>query len=116
MSNLDNGFIDHWLRNIRDVFRLHKGELDAIEKEEDRSRRLVELNVLEQCINVYKTSVFQQTRQANARDPAVMDALPRIHPLVFDQSTGYLKKLSVDWKTIAPALRDVYNLDDQPKS
>jgi hypothetical protein len=54
MSRVDLGGIDAWLRNIRDVARLHKDELFAIEDEEERLCRLVELNVMEQCMNVMK--------------------------------------------------------------
>jgi carbonic anhydrase len=54
--------LDAWLQNVRDVYRLHKEELDSIEDDEDRHRRLVELNVLEQCLNLYKTSVVQRKR------------------------------------------------------
>ena len=52
MQQADLGILNPWLRNIRDVFRLHRNELDAIEDEDQKYRRLVELNVQEQCINV----------------------------------------------------------------
>src|SRR5690606_7897151 len=54
MQPEDLGILNPWLRNIRDVVRLHQQELAAIESEEDRYRRLVELNVREQCFNVVK--------------------------------------------------------------
>lgn len=110
MGKSENGFIDHWLRNIRDVYRLHKKELDGIECPEERYRRLVELNVIEQCVNVFKTGIVQQTRLANVQDPAIGHAFPRIHPLVFDPRDGKVTKLDVNWESIVPALRDVYNL------
>jgi len=110
MQNTHYGFIDHWLRNIRDVYRLHKDELDAISDMDARERRLVELNVIEQCCNVYKTGVFQRTRLQTFRDPTIKTPLPRIHPFVFDPSTGHVNKLKVDWEKIIPSLRDVYNL------
>jgi carbonic anhydrase len=46
--------LENWLRNIRDVYRLHYDELNAIEDIDARRRRLVELNVIEQCLNIYK--------------------------------------------------------------
>jgi carbonic anhydrase len=54
------GILNPWLRNIRDVFRLHKDELNAIHDEEQKYKRLVELNVEEQCNNIIKTAVLQQ--------------------------------------------------------
>ena len=52
--------LENWLRNIRDTYRLHKGELDAIKDPQARQRKLVELNVEEQCINVFKTAVVKR--------------------------------------------------------
>jgi carbonic anhydrase len=60
MSNKTHGLIDKWLRNIKDVIRLHRHELQAIPDADLRCRRLVELNVQEQVYNIYKTSILQQ--------------------------------------------------------
>lgn len=60
MQDRDLGILNPWLRNIRDVFRLHKDELNAIHDEEQKYKRLVELNVEEQCNNIIKTAVLQQ--------------------------------------------------------
>ena len=60
MQSQDLGILNPWLRNIRDVYRLHKEELNAISDEEARYKRLVELNVQEQCINVIKTAEVQR--------------------------------------------------------
>ena len=54
--------LENWLRSIRDVYRLHSSELNAIKDPEQRHRRLVELNVIEQCINLFKTGVVQRKR------------------------------------------------------
>ena len=54
--------LENWLRNIKDVYRLHADELNKIEDPEKRHRRLVELNVIEQCINLFKTGVVQRKR------------------------------------------------------
>lgn len=110
MMKNDHGFIDHWLRNIRDVYRLHKKELDGIDDAEARYRRLVELNVIEQCVNVFKAGIVQQTRLENVQNPEIGHAFPRIHPLVFDPRDGKVTKLDVNWEEIVPALRDVYHL------
>ncbi|MEO6232263.1 MAG: carbonic anhydrase [Ferruginibacter sp.] len=61
MSNHDfNQILNMWLRNIKDVYRLHQTELDAIANEETRADRLTELNVMEQVIHLAKTSVIQK--------------------------------------------------------
>src|SRR5699024_4984951 len=59
MESKDLGILNPWLRNIRDVYRMHKEELNAIKIIEQRYRRLVELNVIEQCVNVIKTADVQ---------------------------------------------------------
>ncbi len=55
MEAKDSGLIKNWLRHIRDVARLHNAELQGIPDEELRFRRLVELHVQEQCLNLFKT-------------------------------------------------------------
>lgn len=85
--------LDAWLQNIRDVYRLHKKELDGIKNDEARHRRLVELNVMEQCLNLYKTSVVQRRRLETYNDENEPMTVPRIHGLVFDPATGILSKV-----------------------
>ena len=63
MDSKDLGLISNWLRNIRDVYRLHQQELDDIADHELRVRRLIELNVVEQCLNIYKTGIVQNQRK-----------------------------------------------------
>jgi len=58
----DLGLLENWLRLIRDVYRIHKDYLDLIEDEEERHLKLVELNVIEQCNNIYKTGPVQRKR------------------------------------------------------
>jgi carbonic anhydrase len=55
--------LENWLRNIRDTVRLHRDELLAIDEITDRQRRLVELNVQEQCLNIFKTGAVQARRK-----------------------------------------------------
>jgi carbonic anhydrase len=104
--------LDAWLQNIRDVYRLHKTELDGIQDAEARHRRLVELNVLEQCLNLYKTSVVQLSRLETHTDPHSTRAYPRIHGLVFDPATGILKKIPIDFRAEIAELSDTYDLFD----
>lgn len=87
-ANKQYGLIDGWLTNIRDVVRLHETEFTSIEKEDDRLRRLVELNVIEQVRNLAKTSIVQNAR----RD---QKGTPRLHGLVYDIHDGLLRDLDV---------------------
>ena len=66
-SKQDMGMLENWLRLIRDVYRLHNDHLDHIDDEEERHFRLVELNVMEQCINLFKTGVIQRKRNQTKR-------------------------------------------------
>ena len=76
MSPEDLGLLNPWLRNIRDIYRLHRIELDAIADEKERNNRLVELNVQEQCINVIKLACVQERY--------IVDEYPIVHGWVFD--------------------------------
>ncbi|MHA6247534.1 carbonic anhydrase [Pontibacter sp. CAU 1760] len=87
-SNKQFGLIDNWLRNIKDVIRLHDDEVHNIENEEQRLRRLVELNVIEQVYNLSKTSIIQNAMQT--------DNPPKLHGLVYDIAEGLLHDLNVD--------------------
>ncbi|WP_299707547.1 carbonic anhydrase [uncultured Pontibacter sp.] len=85
-GNKQYGLIDNWLRNIKDVIRLHEKEFLAIDDEEARLRRLVELNVIEQVHNLSKTSIIQNAMQT--------DEPPKLYGLVYDIKEGYLKDLN----------------------
>jgi carbonic anhydrase len=61
MGNNSFGLLNKWLRNIKDTYRIHRDELEAIADENKRADRLVELNVVEQCHNLAKTSILQQS-------------------------------------------------------
>ena len=82
------GVIDNWLSHIKDVYRLHKDELDAIEDHTERGRRFVELNVVEQVLNVCKTSTVQKAWQEHSR--------PWVHGWVYDLANGVIKDLNVN--------------------
>ena len=92
------------------MYRLHRVELDAIEDDEVRHRRLVELNVAEQCLNLYKTGVVQKRRLATYHDPNEPITYPRIHGLVFDPATGVLCKVPIDYRRDLEELRSTYDL------
>ena len=104
MSPEDLGLLNPWLRNIRDIYRLHRIELDAIADQKERNNRLVELNVQEQCINVIKLACVQERY--------IVDEYPIVHGWVFDISTGKLKDLNLDFKNILKDIQEIYNLTD----
>ncbi len=102
MQAQDLGLLNPWLRNIRDVYRLHKAELLAIQDEEARYKRLVELNVQEQCVNVTKTAVVQRKY--------LEKGTPIVHGWVFDIKTGKLIDLNLDFDEILHDIQEIYNL------
>jgi carbonic anhydrase len=67
MTNNDYGLLNKWLRNIKDTYRFHRKELDQIADIDDRADRLTELNVMEQCMNLAKTSIVQKAWHAEQR-------------------------------------------------
>ncbi|MBP7357271.1 MAG: carbonic anhydrase, partial [Cloacibacterium sp.] len=102
MTPQDFGLMNPWLRTIRDVYRLHQAELDAIEDEQKKYDRLIELNVQEQCINVIKMAVVQERY--------ILDHYPIVHGLVFDLKTGKLIDLEIDFEKILKDIQKVYDL------
>jgi carbonic anhydrase len=75
--------LNMWLRNIKDVYRLHREELDNIKEEEKRVDRLVELNVQEQVYNLAKTSIIQRAWLEAKR--------PDLHGWVYGLKDGIIK-------------------------
>ena len=87
MTSEQYGLVDNWLRHIKDVYRLHNQELDAIADEEKRLNRFVELNVIEQVFDLSKTSIIQNAwRRRNQ---------PIVHGWVYDLRTGIIQDLDV---------------------
>jgi carbonic anhydrase len=101
MQSADLGILNPWLRNIRDVYRLHNIELNKIEDIEERYKRLVELNVQEQCINIIKTSDLQY---------AYKDRNVTVHGWVFDIRSGKLIDLRIDFDKILENIREIYRI------
>lgn len=102
MQSKDLGVLNPWLRNIRDVYRLHQEELDGIADQNMRYNRLVELNVQEQCVNVIKTAEVQQA----SRDRDI-----KVHGWVLDLHTGKLIDLKIDFVKILADIQEIYRLD-----
>jgi carbonic anhydrase len=87
MSHKQFGLIDNWLRHIKDVYRIHADELDAIEDEGKRADRLVEFNVIEGVYNLCKTSIIQNAWKN--------DHELSVHGWVYSLSTGFITDLKV---------------------
>jgi len=101
MESADKGILNPWLRNIRDVYRLHKTELNTIIDTEAKYKRLVELNVQEQCINVIKTSDVQK---------AYKERNMTVHGWVFDVHSGKLIDLKIDFNKILHDIMEIYRI------
>ena len=102
MQSADLGILNPWLRNIRDVYRIHKEELNAITDEDQKYNRLVELNVKEQCVNLIKTAAVQR---------AYRDRGLKVHGWVFDVHTGKLIDLKIDFIKYLKDIMEIYHLD-----
>lgn len=102
MQSADLGVLNGWLRNIRDVYRIHRAELNAISDEEQKYDRLVELNVKEQCVNLIKTAAVQK---------AYRDRGLTVHGWVFDVHSGRLIDLKIDFEKYLTDIMEIYHLD-----
>jgi carbonic anhydrase len=85
MTNHNFGIINKWLRNIKDVHRIHETELRKIDSEEERFDKMVEFNVMEQVVNLAKTSIIQKAWKEENR--------PHLHGWVYGLSNGILKPI-----------------------
>ncbi len=83
MSQHHYGIINHWLKNIKDIYRLHRDEVDAFPTEEERANKLTELNVEEQIFNLAKTSIVQSAWKNEQR--------PHLHGWVYGLNDGIIK-------------------------
>ncbi len=102
MQSADLGILNPWLRNIRDVYRIHRKELNAIEDEAKKYDRLVELNVKEQCVNLIKTATVQKAYRNRGL---------RVHGWVFDIHSGKLIDLKIDFEGYLKDIMEIYHLD-----
>lgn len=101
MQQSDLGILNPWLRNIRDVYRIHRKELDSISDENEKYKRLVELNVQEQCINVIKTAEVQK---ANSERNL------KVYGWIFDIHSGELIDLKIDFDEILKDITEIYKI------
>lgn len=102
MTNKHVGIIDNWIRHIKDVYRFHQKELNEIEDEKARFNRFVELNVVEQVLDLAKTSIVQGAWESG------QDL--HVHGWVYDVKDGLINDLKITIKD-NKNLSDVYQLD-----
>ncbi len=103
MQSADLGVLNGWLREVRDVYRLHAEELHSIADEGARFDRLVELNVEEQCVNVIKTAFVQKSYRRNG--------FPEVHGWVYHLDEGLLRDLEIPFVEVLDRVREIYHLD-----
>ncbi len=101
MGNSSIGIIDNWIRHIKDVYRFHHEELDAIENERERFNRFVEVNVKEQVMDLAKTSIVQNAWSSGQK--------LHLHGWVYGLDSGYVTDLGVNF-SCDKDLDDVYQL------
>jgi len=101
MGNSSIGIIDNWIRHIKDVYRFHQLELDAIENEKKRFNTFVEINVKEQVLDLAKTSIVQNAWK-NGQELS-------LHGWVYGLNDGYVTDLGVNFNCDKD-LDDVYQL------
>ena len=87
LSGKHLGLINKWLRHIKDIYRFHKTEMEALPDEAAKWRRLVELNVVEQVDNLAETSIVQKSWQKTG--------YPLLHGWVYELQSGLLKELAL---------------------
>ena len=85
MSKESFGIINKWLRNIKDVYRMHENEINKEKTEEEKTNKLVELNVREQILNLAKTSIVQKAWKNEQR--------PHLHGWVYGLNDGIINPI-----------------------
>lgn len=96
------GLLDNWLRNVRDVYRIYYDDLDRITSPEKKLDRLVELNVIEQCKNIIKTSYVQKNY--------IQNGFPTVHGWIYNMNNGELVDMNVDFEETLKEVQKVYKL------
>lgn len=102
LSRHSVGIINKWLRNIKDVYRIHQDEIENLPTEDEKVNKLVELNVQEQVLNLAKTSIVQYAWQHHQR--------PHLHGWVYDLKDGIIK--SITEMEPGTHIGDIYEYDN----
>lgn len=103
----DMGQLNSWLQTLRDVYRFHQIELDAITDTQQKFDRLVELNVKEQCLNIIKIDHVQRSWYKTG--------FPKVYGWVFDVRTGGIKDLGLFDEEEFAFIRSIYDLKPETK-
>jgi carbonic anhydrase len=103
MENKQFGLVDNWLRHIKDVYRIHHQELDAIEDEEKRFNRFAELNVIEQVYDLTKTSIIQNAWLHRNE--------PKVHGWIYDIRSGIIQDLNVSFDSLSQ-LPEIFKINE----
>ena len=105
MAALDPNDMSHlnsWLQTLRDVYRIHREELDMIGDFRQRTDKLTELNVIEQCINIIKIDHVQRSWYEKG--------FPVVHGWVFDVRTGRLIDLDLNMQEVYREVSSIYDI------
>ena len=102
MTNHNFGIINKWIRNIKDVHRFHREEIDAISDENTQLNRMIELNVQEQVLNLAKTSIIQKSWKERQG--------PDLHGWVYDLHDGLVKPIYE--MSAGTHIDEIYEFDD----
>ncbi|MBL7731903.1 MAG: carbonic anhydrase [Chitinophagaceae bacterium] len=94
--------LNMWLRNIKDVYRIHRSQLDLLGDDDKKADRLTELNVMEQVFNLAKTSIIQRAWKHEQR--------PDLHGWVYGLDNGLIKPV-YEMKA-GSQIDDLYEYDD----
>ncbi|MHC1702891.1 MAG: carbonic anhydrase [Tenuifilaceae bacterium] len=97
------GLLDNWLRNVRDVYRIYYNDLITLSTEEKKLNRLVELNVIEQCKNIIKTSYVQKSY--------IQNGFPTVHGWIYNMKNGELVDMNIDFENTLKEVQKVYKLE-----
>lgn len=102
MTNHNFGIMNKWIRNIKDVYRYHRDEVDFCPSEEEKLNKLIELNISEQVMNLAKTSIIQAAWKHNNE--------PHLHGWVYDVKDGIIKPITEI--SAGTHIDDLYTFDD----
>ena len=103
MTQHNFGIINKWIRNIKDVYRIHRTEIDTFTTDEERTNKLIELNVIEQVTNLAKTSIVQKAWKDDQR--------PYLHGWVYGLNDGIIKPV-FEMTPSSHDLDSLYEFDD----
>lgn len=87
MDNQEHGLIDNWLRNIKDIYRLHHDKIDSLQSEKEREDLMCELNVIEQVANICHTTIVQNAWKLGQN--------LAVHGWIYSLEDGILQDLDV---------------------